>query len=302
MKNGWEPMIDTRINTCNNRPLVSVIIPCHNEEETIGECIESLLTQTYKKVEIIVVDDASADNTYKISSKYPINVIQLNKNCGPASARNIGANNANGHILVFVEGDSKYSPDYIETIIKPFSHHSVGGSICGQRIVWSDKNNTVVKYQNLRWKAKTILKKEKRYPVVGAWAFRKEVFDKLGGYDKTLRYGEDLDLFYRMKKAGYKSEWDPGAYIYHKDPDTLTDLIRYVWKGALNINVFENRWGKPLPTIVYIEEIILTIKLAFEEGEIATAFSIPFIVFCLFITRRLGKLCSRIKNNASNSV
>ena len=85
---------------------VSVIIPVYNEEKVIGDCLDSLAKQTYKDLEIIVVDDGSTDNTFGVISKFqtPNYKLQILKqhHLGPGIARNLGAKHATGQTLVFV--------------------------------------------------------------------------------------------------------------------------------------------------------------------------------------------------------
>ena len=244
--------------------LISVVIPAYNEEETIEECIKSFLNQTYKNLEIIVVDDGSTDNTYHIATCYPVKVIRLNKNYGPSHARNVGIKEARGDIIVFAEADAKYSPNYIETIIKPLTRKDIGGSIQYQRHPWSDEENILVRYWNTRFDAIRIITINGKRPVIGAWAFRKEIFEKIGLYDETLRCGEDVDLVNRLKRAGYKIAGITYAesesvlfraesyeiigipvkcWMLHKEPDTFKKLIKRIWWGAIKCKKFRERWG-----------------------------------------------------------
>ncbi|HEY5600937.1 MAG TPA: glycosyltransferase family A protein, partial [Patescibacteria group bacterium] len=90
-------------------PLTSVIIPTYNEENTISEAVKTLSEQTYKPLEILMVDDGSTDNTLRVISnfQFPISNFQLLKqnHAGPGKARNLGAQKAKGEILVFVDAD-----------------------------------------------------------------------------------------------------------------------------------------------------------------------------------------------------
>ena len=269
-------------------PLVSIVIPMYNNEETIAECIESLLNQTYRNLEIIVVDDGSTDDSYQIVKKYPIKVFRLETNYGPSRARNFGIKIANGDIIIFVEADAKYSSNYVEIIIKPLNNTEIGGSIAGGRIVWSDKNNVLVRYWNTRFgEAIIAVTIEGLRPVIGAWAFRKEIFDKVGLYDETLKCGEDVDFVNRIKKAGYKiaaitysntsSERvlietesykviaiPEKCYMFHKDPDTFIKLIKRTWWGAVNCKKFRERWGlepKGFRKLFFIGRNILALLL-----------------------------------------
>lgn len=101
--------------------MVSIVIPAYNSEKTIERCLESVINQTYRDIEVIVVDDGSTDRTYEIVYKYGvldkrIKIIQQ-KNQGVSAARNIGIENAYGEYLSFVDSDDIVYPQYIEKML-----------------------------------------------------------------------------------------------------------------------------------------------------------------------------------------
>ena len=101
--------------------LVSVIIPAYNIEDYIGRCLDSVLSQTYKNLEIIVIDDGSSDRTGEILDDYEkknhrMKVIHK-ENGGVSSARNIGIDRANGDYIGFVDGDDRVDPKLFETLV-----------------------------------------------------------------------------------------------------------------------------------------------------------------------------------------
>ena len=105
-------------------PKVSVIIPVYNTDEYIEECILSILNQTYKNIELIVVDDASTDQTPAILEKFNdrVHIIKHKKNAGPGMARNTGMDHSTGDLTVFVDSDDYLSSEtIIEDIVKKFS-------------------------------------------------------------------------------------------------------------------------------------------------------------------------------------
>ena len=89
------------------KPIVSVIVPAYNAEKTIEKCLDSLLNQTLKSIEIIVINDCSKDNTLKILKKYKskIKLLDNKKNLGPAGSRNRGLDAATGDYIGFVDSD-----------------------------------------------------------------------------------------------------------------------------------------------------------------------------------------------------
>lgn len=103
-----------------NNPLISVIIPVYNSEKYLAECIDSILSQTYKNIEIILVNDGSKDNSLNICKQYQTkyhNIITIDKkNGGASSARNVGIDNANGDFIMFVDSDDYIAPNMLETL------------------------------------------------------------------------------------------------------------------------------------------------------------------------------------------
>jgi glycosyltransferase involved in cell wall biosynthesis len=105
---------------------VSVIIPTYNRRQYIQNAIDSVLNQTYRDREIIVIDDASTDGTADwIAQTYPdIHLIRLSQNCGAAGARNQGLSNATGEFVAFLDSDDRWSPDYLEKQVESLQSHT----------------------------------------------------------------------------------------------------------------------------------------------------------------------------------
>lgn len=116
-------------------PMISVIIPTFNYAEFISDAIDSVLAQTFKDFEIIVVDDGSTDNTKDILNKYSDNIkYYYQDNKGPASARNLGIKNASGSYICFLDSDDIFMPNKLKLQIDTF--HSIS------------KQNTALLYSN----------------------------------------------------------------------------------------------------------------------------------------------------------
>ncbi|SFS85443.1 CDP-glycerol glycerophosphotransferase [Porphyromonadaceae bacterium NLAE-zl-C104] len=99
-------------------PLISVIIPVYNGEKYIRPCIENILNQSYKNLEIIVVNDGSSDQSGIIAQEYPIQVIHLGQNRGLSTARNVGIDTAKGLYIHFMDVDDSINPDYYREMAK----------------------------------------------------------------------------------------------------------------------------------------------------------------------------------------
>ena len=112
-------------------PLVSVIIPAYNSVKTIGKCLDSLKNQTYKNLEIIVVDDGSHDETLALVSKFNVTILSLEENRGAPHAMNVGAEKANGAHVFFIDADA-WAPNWliekaVNLLMEDSSYAAVGG-------------------------------------------------------------------------------------------------------------------------------------------------------------------------------
>src|SRR6185436_125554 len=103
--------------------LVSVIIPCYNQGRFLGEAIESVLNQTYRNCEIIVVDDGSMDDTARVAARYPSVNLVRQSNRGFSAARNAGFEQSLGDLLVFLDADDRLLPNAIEDGVECLEHN-----------------------------------------------------------------------------------------------------------------------------------------------------------------------------------
>jgi glycosyltransferase involved in cell wall biosynthesis len=195
----------------------------YNESRYIGKCLESLLEQTEKNLEIILVDDCSKDNTVKIVKSYQkkhknITLLQQNHG-GPGKARNLGASKAKGSILIFVDSDMVFERDYIKNLIAPILKKEEIGTTHGKELV-GNIDNIWAKCWSIN-----------RIPSHGKYsgvfrAITKEAFLKSGGFDPKKGYFDD-DLG-KVGKALFVDE----AVCYHNNPETLAEAFKHcIWVG-----------------------------------------------------------------------
>jgi glycosyltransferase involved in cell wall biosynthesis len=211
--------------------LVSVIIPTYNEEKSIAECILSLKKQTLKNIEIICVDDGSADNTLNILEKLGIGVYKQ-KHQGPAMARNLGAKKAQGKILVFVDADMTFDSNFLRNLIKPITQNKTKGTFSREEFV-GNWDNVWARC----WNINEGLPDKKRLPILYPdhqkvfRAILKSEFDKVGGFSKG-GYTDDYTL---SEKLGYEATAVNDAIFYHKNPDSLGEVYSQAkWVGKRN--------------------------------------------------------------------
>ena len=122
--------------------LVSIIVPVYNVEKYLRQCIESLINQTYKNIEIILVDDGSTDNSGKICDEYAKNDIRIKAihqpNKGVSAARNNGLEHATGKYITFVDSDDYIDEKYIEKLYYAITENEADISICNFKLIFDN--------------------------------------------------------------------------------------------------------------------------------------------------------------------
>jgi glycosyltransferase involved in cell wall biosynthesis len=182
------------------KQLISFIIPTLNEEKWIEDTLKSIKRQTYKNYEIIIVDSHSQDNTLKIAGKYTNKIIECDRK-GPGFARNRGVEIAKGEILVFLDADTLLESRFVEKINHIFLADSI--VVCGPEIKTFDGNILHNFLLKLYYITQNLLKKIDMtiIPTI-CLACKKEEFFKLGGFNENFVNCEDLDLSFRLGRAG----------------------------------------------------------------------------------------------------
>ncbi|MBN1550734.1 glycosyltransferase family 2 protein [bacterium] len=165
---------------------ISVIIPCAKAPEVFRECLEALSTSKYQPREIILVDDAMDETSRHIASEFPVNVVK-NPSTGVASARNHGANIAEGSVLLFIDTDVIITSDALKYVHEALKDKELGG-IVGVQSVFIRYRNFFSVYKN-HWMRYTYkrLKKNIHLFYTSFAAIRKEHFTVSGGFDENYR-------------------------------------------------------------------------------------------------------------------
>jgi len=222
----------------------SLIIPAYNAENTIVSCLESALNQSLPQTEheIIVVDDGSTDNTPKIVRNYPVRIIEQ-QNQGPATARNVGAAEANGDILIFTDSDCELDYNFVEKITAPIEQSSevvgVQGSYKTKQTQFMSRFGQVE--IETRYK-KMARKKYTDFIGTYAAAYKKDIFHKYGKFDpgSPLASGEDTEFSYKLHRNGHKMVFEPQAFVYHQHPSKLSKYIKVkFYRGYWRIRLYK---------------------------------------------------------------
>ncbi len=239
-------------------PLISVVVCSLNGADVIPDALKAIKAQKWAgKLEIIVVDDGSTDDTYKIAKSFKgIRVIKSKKNLGLAASRNKGIRAAKGEIIAFTDDDCRPRPTWIKNLQAGYASDNVLG--VGGEIISNDRSNLTQRFLNansplkplenkvlksnrliyrfgLYWKELTKLnhsapnRRRTVFSLVGAnMSFRKSALKDIGVFDENFRFGgEDFDLCKRfIDKDPNSLCFAPKAVVTHKFNDRLRDTFR----------------------------------------------------------------------------
>lgn len=189
-----------------SKPLASVIVPTKNSARTLRACLESIQVQTYKNVEILVVDNFSTDETKEIATQYTDKFFE----CGPerSAQRNFGVEQAQGKYVLFVDSDMKLEKNVLEQCVDRFEKSSTV-----RAVVIPEESFGVGFWAQCK-------KLERSFYLGVDWMeaarffMKKDVVD-VGGYNTTLISGEDWDLSFRIAALGTKERVE--AFIFHDE-------------------------------------------------------------------------------------
>ncbi|SKB14131.1 putative Sugar transferase-a glycosyl transferase [Planktothrix sp. PCC 11201] len=216
-----------------NQPLfVSVIIPVYNGEKYLAEAIQNAQNQDYHPLEIIVIDDGSTDKTAEIAAQFKDCIRYIyQQNSGPASARNHGIKVANGEVIAFLDVDDLWSDDKLKLQANYLANNPSVEIVQGliqqiQRFEDSENSHSIFK----------IVSNPYQFVNLGSSIYRKSLFAKIGLFDETLRYAEDMDLLFRAWENNIsKVVLDRVTLFYRKHDDNMTKGKKLVELGFVRI-------------------------------------------------------------------
>ncbi|MDP2973976.1 MAG: glycosyltransferase, partial [Candidatus Diapherotrites archaeon] len=206
----------------------SVIVPVHNGEKTIAECLQSILNQKNDfPFEVIVVNDGSTDNTAAIAKQFKKARLISQKRQGPAVARNNGASEADGNVIVFIDSDCVAAQNWLQEMVSPLHSMEIAGV---QGRYKSKQKQLIARLIQLEIEQRHDKMAEQQFiDFMGSYsaAYRKSVFQEMHGFDTSfpMASGEDTDLSFRINKMGHKLFFNPKAVVFHTHP---TSLHRYL--------------------------------------------------------------------------
>ncbi len=255
---------------------ISVVVPAYNNAPDLLECLEALKRSAPADAEILVVDDASSDDTPVRAAVSGVTVLRRAHNGGPGAARNDGAHVARGEILFFVDADVVVAADAIDRVLAAFAADAELAAVFGSYSAHPRDPGLISRYRNLlhhfvhqhgHASASTFW--------AGCGAIRRAVFEAIGGFD-VVRFPqpsiEDIELGYRLRAAGYRILLDKRLQGAHLKRWTLASVVRTdVTRRAI-----------PWARLVLLEGIVLD-DLNLKRGQRLSAALVGLAGACLLL-------------------
>ena len=228
-----------------NSPLVSVVIPCYNEESYIFGCISSLLSNDYKNIEIILVDGGSKDNTIEIienlQADYSLVKLYHNKKKITPVSLNIGVASANGEFIMIAGAHSEYPTHYISNLTKYFNDDNillVGGALKTDVKNKNSKSLAIKSVLSNKFGVgnayfRTGVTEPKFVDTVPFGIYRKNVFDEFGMYDEKLIRNHDIELNKRIINNKAKILLDPASECTYYSRETFKKLAKNNYSNGM---------------------------------------------------------------------
>lgn len=206
---------------------VSVIVPTFNEAGAIDACLRSLRAQRLPagEIEILVVDNGSTDGTLdRLRAWGDLIRVMHEPVRGASAARNRGVRDARGPIVAFTDADCTVEPGWLAALIAPLEDPAVG--ITGGPILSRVGANRIERFGEAIHAQRRSIEDFPPYVASGNWASSRQVLLEVGLFDLALQRGQDVDLSWRVFRAGYRLVFVDGARVRHENQRTLRGLIR----------------------------------------------------------------------------
>lgn len=209
---------------------ISCYIPLYNNQDTIAYCLDSVLNQTKRPDDILVVDDASTDDGPRITSKYPVRMIRHEQNLGLAAARNTALNNIQSDLVASVDSDCILSVDWLEILTEALvSAPQAAGA--GGRLLETQSSSVFDLWRAAHMKQYWDHNESNPKFLFGSnTLFRYDCLRQVGLYDESLGNNtEDVEICQRLKQKGFALLYQPAASAQHMKKDNIRSLLNSHW-------------------------------------------------------------------------
>ena len=269
--------------TAQDTPIISIVIPCRNESSYLASCLESVLANDYRqdKLEILMVDGGSTDETREIINNYMKNHVNVRLLDNPGKttpkAFNLGIRNATGELIMIMNAHSTYPRTYISDTLKLLLGSDAENA--GGRVVnvpngnspWAMPVSIVTAHLfGVGDSAFRTSDGKPRYADTVAYGlYRKKIFDEIGLFDERMTRNQDNELNARLHRHGYKIILSPEIKAYYKNQATLAGLLQQgyftgMWNiYTLKMHSYTFKWRRFMPAafVAYLISIPLVLML-----------------------------------------
>jgi len=274
----------------NKYHLVSVMIPFYNAEKTISKCLNSIQDQTYKKIEIVAVNDGSKDNSLRLIQEFQksckgikIRIINLKHSGITGKVYNTGLKNCKGELILKLDSDMWLDKNYIEFLVKEFSE-----GVIGCQGVWgldpSKKYSLMEKVYIINRLGNLLYEDKMKNP--GAQMYRNIYGLKWG----EITYGEDIVILNFLRKNG-KLKTVPKAKIYHQEPKNFVENVNQWTKyGKYKYRSLKRNGGFNvlLSEVYFFIPILIVLSIFFPYIWIITGLLLVYLLNRLIIKTNLA--------------
>lgn len=279
---------DKEVKKIDEYPMVSILVPAHNEAKVIGKTVESLLLLNYPKdkMELIVINDNSSDNSKEIlesiKNKYNnynftiINTDNLTGGKGKSNALNIGYTISKGEFIAVYDADNTPDRNALRYLIQTIVMDDELGAVIGKFRTRNKNKNLLTKFINIETLSFQWMSQAGRWQLFNLctipgtnFILRKSIIEEIGGWDSKA-IAEDTEISFRIYKLGYKIKLVPQSITWEQEPETVKVWIKQ-----------RTRWAKGN---IYV--LMKYIKNIFKQGKNKIVFDIAyfFSVYFLFLT------------------
>lgn len=232
-------------------PLVSIVIPCFNQAKYLRTAIKSTLSQTYRKIEVVVVNDGSTDDTAEVAARYPSIRYLTQENRGVAEARNLGFQFSTGEYIQFMDADDRLTAVSVEAHLECFAAHPEAGFVVGD-LEWIDEIGRCLGRSDMPVLQANHYEELLKVNHIGntlAVMFRRSVLRAVGGFNSFFSPAEDYELLVRASRAFPSAHHATVVAQYRRHTTNVSRKGRQMLAATNRVMVAERGFVKGHPRL-----------------------------------------------------